>query len=86
MPEICRFLGIIVAMYYDEHAPPHFHVRYGSQRARFAIDGLHMLDGDIGPRVRGLVVEWASRHQRELQADWERARDRKPLVPIDPLE
>ena len=86
MPEISRFFGIIVAMYYNDHEPPHFHARYGSQRARFAIEDLHMIDGNIGPRVRGLVVEWASRHQDELRRDWDLARRREPLFPITPLE
>jgi hypothetical protein len=29
MPEISRFLGIVIAMYYDDHVPPHFHAKYG---------------------------------------------------------
>jgi len=86
MPVISRFFGIIVAMYYNDHDPPHFHARYGSQRGRFAISDLRMIDGDLGPRVRGLVVEWASNHQDELRQDWELAQGRKPLVSIAPLE
>ena len=87
MPEISRFFGIVVAMYYAEHEPvPHFHVRYGSQKARIAIDDLRVLDGDLSPRVRGLVVEWASLHQDELRKDWELARSRLPLISIKPLD
>ena len=86
MPEISRFLGIIIAMYYDDHAPPHFYVRYASQRARFALDDLRMLDGDVSPRVHGLVVEWASRHRQELAREWELAARHEPLFPIAPLE
>lgn len=86
MPEISRFFGIIVAMYFSDHAPPHFHVRYGSQRARFGIEDLRMLDGNIGTRVHGLVVEWASSHQDELRQNWNRASTRQPLMPIAPLE
>ncbi len=86
MPEISRFFGIIVAMYYNDHDPPHFHVRYGSRKARFAIADLRMIDGDTGPRARGLVVEWASLHQDELHQEWELGRTRKPLFPIAPLE
>lgn len=86
MPEISRFFGIIVAMYHREHGPPHFHVRYGPRKARFTIEELGILDADIGPRAKGLVVEWASRHQEELRREWELCRTRQPLFPIEPLE
>lgn len=86
VPEISRFFGIIVAMFYDEHAPPHFHVRYGSQSATIAIDDLRLLSGALSPRARGLVVEWASAHQDELARDWELARAKAPLQAIAPLE
>ena len=86
MPEISRFFGIVIAIFYNDHEPAHFHVRYGAKKARITIDDLRMLDGDIGARVRGLVVEWASQHQDELRQDWALARIRQPLLPIDPLE
>lgn len=53
-------------MYLGDHSPPHFHVRYGSQKARFRIDDLGLIDGHVSPRVRAMVVEWASQHQQEL--------------------
>ena len=86
MPEISRFFGIIVLMYYNDHPPPHFHVRYGGQRALVGIESLTLLEGRLSPRVLGLVVEWASMHQEELLADWEHARRQEPLEPIVPLE
>lgn len=86
MPEISRFFGIVVLMYYNDHPPPHFHVRYGGQRALIGIASLDLLEGMLSPRVRGLVVEWASMHQEELMADWDRARRQEPLEPIVPLE
>jgi Domain of unknown function (DUF4160) len=86
VPEISRFLGIIISMYYNDHPPPHFHARYGGQRALVAIDSLTVLRGSLPPRVLGLVVEWASGHRTELMADWELARNQDPLVKIDPLE
>lgn len=86
MPEICRFFGIVIAMYYNDHDPPHFHARYGSQKARFAIDDLRMIEGDITPRARGLVVEWATLHQDELHREWDQAKARRPLFKIQPLE
>lgn len=86
MPEIGRFFGIIITIYYNDHDPPHFPVRYGANRARFGVAGLEMIDGDIGPRAQRLVREWAELHQGELRQDWEFARTNRPLNPIDPLE
>ncbi|ACV34176.1 DUF4160 domain-containing protein [Accumulibacter sp.] len=70
MPEICRFLGIVISMYFDEHNPPHFHVRYNEYRAVVAIRSLNLLEGQLPARVRGLVEEWAELHQQELLAMW----------------
>lgn len=86
MPEISRFLGIVIAMFYNDHPPPHFHVRYGSMRAILGIEDLALLDGDLSPRVLGLVVEWAAQHQQELLDNWNRARTQLPLSPVEPLE
>lgn len=62
MPELSRFFGIIVMMFYDDHPPPHFHVRYGSQKAIVAIEALALLDGRLSPRALGMVMEWAALH------------------------
>ena len=86
MPELSRFLGIIIAMYYREHNPPHFHVRYNEYKAAIAIKDLGILEGKLPPKVFGLVIEWASQHQDELLADWERAERLEALKPIAPLE
>jgi hypothetical protein len=86
VPELCRFFGIVISMHYNDHAPPHFHARYGTARAALLIRGLQPLDGRLPPRVLGLVVEWASRHEDELLANWARAARRLPLVPVAPLE
>jgi len=58
MPEICRFLGIVISMYFDEHNPPHFHVSYNEYKATMAIKTLNIVDGWLPARVRGLVEEW----------------------------
>jgi hypothetical protein len=79
MPEISRFFGIIVAMYYNDHDPPHFHVRYGGDRALIAIDTLTVLEGRVPPRALGLIVEWGSLHREE------RARQLEPMRKIEPL-
>ena len=86
MPEISRFFGMVVAMYYNDHAPPHFHVRYGQQKAVIGIDPPAMLAGRLSPKARTLVLEWAALHQTELMADWELARQQAPLNKIAPLE
>lgn len=59
MPEISRFFGIIISMYYNDHPPPYFHVRYGKQKAIIAIQSISVLEGELSPRVLGIVVEWA---------------------------
>ena len=85
MPEICRFYGIIIAIYYSDHAPPHFHARYGKHKASFRIIDSGLLEGNLPPRALGLVMEWAEIHRTELMTDWELARAQKPLKPIEPL-
>jgi len=86
VPEISRFFGIVIAMFYDDHSPPHFHVRYGDQKAIIAIETLTVLRGKLSPRALGLVMEWAELNKRELKDDWELAERREPLKPIKPLE
>ena len=81
MPEICRFLGIVISMYFNEHNPPHFHVRYNEFRAVFSVRTLNVMDGHLPARVRGLVEEWAELHQQELVAMW----DSKDFHQIEPL-
>lgn len=85
MPEIARFFGIVITMYYDEHNPPHFHARYGKDRAAIEIETLRVREGKLPSRALGLVVEWASDHQEELMADWEAARRDEPPAKIPPL-
>ena len=86
MPEISRFFGIIIQMYYNDHEPPHFHVRYSGQRALIAIEDSSVLGGHLSPRTLGLVREWAALHRAELLEDWKLARAEAQLRPIEPLE
>ena len=86
MPEISRFFGIVIGMFWDEHRPPHFHVRYGAYQASVSIKELTMIEGRLPPRVRGLVVEWASQHQAGLLKNWDAAENGKPLRKVPPLE
>ena len=86
MPEISRFFGIVIAMFYSEHNPPHFHARYGGDKAAIEIRTLRVLEGTLPPRALGLVIEWASQHREELLADWELAREGHPPEKIAPLQ
>lgn len=85
MPEVSRFFGIVIGMYFNDHAPPHFHARYGGDEAQFAIDTGERLAGRLPARVQGLVSEWLELHRDELQKNWTRARERRPLDRIDGL-
>jgi hypothetical protein len=86
MPRISEFFGIIIAMYYNDHAPPHFHVKYAEHEAELSIDTLETLQGSLPRRGLALVLEWAVLHRNELRENWERARRGEPLARIEPLE
>ena len=85
MPEICRFLGIVITIYYNEHNPPHFHAKYGDQRGVFSINELKLVEGILPKRVISLILEWAFEHREELLEDWYLAEQRKQLNKIEPL-
>lgn len=86
MPEISRFFGIIIAMFYNEHRPPHFHAKYGEYEISVNIDTGEVREGRFPRRALGLVREWHNLHKEELLEDWRLAELRKPLKKIDPLE
>lgn len=86
MPEISRFLGISIYMYWDDHGPAHFHAVYGEHEAKVLISPVSLLAGRLPPRVLALIVEWASRHEAELLANWTRCARKEPLARIPPLE
>lgn len=85
MPEISRFFGIVIAMYYTEHGLAHFHAEYGGERASVDIE-TGTIRGELPPRGQRLVLEWAALHRQELLENWERARQGLPLSRIAPLE
>ena len=85
MPEISRFLGIVITMYFNDHDPPHFHVRYGEYRATFSIDALQVLDGQLPPRIVGLVAAWASLRRFELRRNWTLLATEGKFRRIEPL-
>lgn len=86
MPEISRFFGIIIKMFFDDHNPPHFHAEYGEDFVLIDIRTISVFAGHLPPRVLGLVIEWAALHQQELIDDWERAQTQQGLQKIAPLE
>lgn len=85
MPEISRFLGIVIGMFYSDHAPPHFHARYGEHEVTVRIDD-GAVEGRFPRRALALLLEWHALHREELRDNWERVRTRKPLQTIEPLE
>lgn len=85
MPIISRFLGIVIAMYWDDHVPPHFHAKYGEYEITVGIrDGV--VQGKFPKRALRLVLEWYELHREELLEDWELCRKQEMPNPIDPLE
>ncbi len=86
MPEISRFYGILIKMYFIDHTPPHFHAEYGEFRAEYNIKSLEIIDGKLPGRANALVLEWASIHREELLDNWERAQQAERLKKIRPLE
>jgi hypothetical protein len=85
MPEISRFFGVVIAIYYNDHAPPHFHAKYGRSEVTVRIeDGI--VEGSFPRRALDLVLEWYSLHKAELIENWNLARERRPLHRITPLE
>jgi hypothetical protein len=86
MPRISEFFGIVIAMYYNDHVPPHFHATYAEHEAQVAIESLELLHGSLPRRALAMVLEWAAVHREELRANWEAAREGKPLSRIRGLE
>jgi hypothetical protein len=85
MPEISRFLGIVIAMYYRDHAPPNFHALYGDHEVTIAID-TGEVNGSFPMRALAHVQEWRTLHRDELTDTWTLARASKPPPQIEPLE
>lgn len=72
-------------MYFREHAPAHFHAEYGDYEMTVDIE-TGVMTGKFPRRALNAVMEWAILHKDELMANWEAARNRKPLSKIEPLE
>ena len=85
MPTISQFYGIVIRMFYDDHAPPHFHAQYGDAKAIVDITRLEILQGELPRRARQLVLDWAELHQSELQRNWDLCAQHNPPDAIPPL-
>jgi hypothetical protein len=85
MPEISRFFGINIYMYFNDHNPPHFHAHYEKNMAIINIETLSVVEGKLPSRVLALVVEWASIHQKELMKNWNEIIKNGTFKKIKPL-
>ena len=86
MPTISMFYGILIQMYWDEHAPPYFHAIYGEFKATVDIRSLQIAEGNLPRRAIQLVLDWAELHQAELLLDWDLCQVKQMPKPIDPLK
>ena len=85
MPTISSFYGILIRMFYNDHAPPHFHARYGEFEATSEIESLAVMNGELPARALHLVKEWALAHRQELIEDWRLCRANAMPAKIAPL-
>jgi len=86
MPIISTFFGIIIRMFFDDHAPPHFHAEYQGEQATFDFSGQIVVGSIRSATARKLIRQWARLHASELKANWNQAKNLQPLNQIPPLE
>ena len=89
MPELARFYGIIIRMYFEANAPhhrPHFHAYYQNQVAIYTVDEIELISGSLPTRQKRLVEAWAELHRQELVSNWERLQGGQGPRPISPLK
>jgi hypothetical protein len=80
-----RNRGILIQMFWRDHAPPHFHALYAEFEAQIDIRTLGVIEGHLPKRALALVLEWASDHRSELMEDWELCARMQPPKKIAPL-
>lgn len=86
MPTISVFYGILVQMFYNDHAPPHFHVQYGDHKGTINIASLSLMEGNLPRRALNLILDWTELHQAELLEDWVLCQNKEQPKAIAPLE
>lgn len=82
MPVISSFYGILIRMYFADHAPPHFHAAYQGHEALVRIGDGTIIEGSLPTKARRIVAEWAAAHRAELEANWQRGQDLLPMERI----
>ena len=85
MPEISRFLGIVIFMNFNEHNPPHFHARYSDFEITVEINS-GIVEGKFPKRALNIVLEWYELHKEELMDDWNLLKSTGEFKKIQPLE
>ncbi|MHA4870733.1 DUF4160 domain-containing protein [Duganella sp. PWIR1] len=85
MPTISAFYGLLIQMFYRDHLPPHFHIKYAGSQATFDIQKLVLMNGNLPVRELRLVSEWAKLHQDELLDNWGLCETMQAPKPIAPL-
>jgi len=85
VPTISTFYGIIIRMFFAEHAPPHFHAQYGEHKASINILTFEILEGKLPRRALNLVLDWAELHQDELLRNWDKCHQHQSPDKIEPL-
>jgi len=86
MPLVSSFFGILIYMFWDEHNPPHFHVKYNENEAVISLMPISIIKGDLPKRIKSLVFEWTAEHHMELLENWENAKSNKMINKIKPLD
>jgi len=84
VPEVSRFFGIIIKMFYNEHNPPHFHVEYQEYTAIISIEN-GIVKGEMPRKQLNLIFKWLDLHKAELLENWELSLSRQQLNKINPL-
>lgn len=85
MPILSRFFGIVIYMYWRDHAPPHFHAKYGGEEITVDIE-TGIVSGAMSNRAIGMIQEWRMHHKNELMINWKLAEQKRTVNPIQPLE
>jgi hypothetical protein len=86
MPTISQFYGITIQMFYDDHAPPHFHASYGEDEIIVSLSPIAIMKGKVPNRVRSMVFEWAALHQQDLMDNWMQCQSGESPQKLEPLE
>ena len=85
MPTISIFYGILIQMYFNDHAPPHFHIRYAEYQGVITIENPMLIEGHLPPRALQMALEWAKLHQGELMDNWLLCQNKSKPNQIAPL-